>query len=353
MRLEYKYRYNFLNYNSILLNLFNDFKKDKIDTANKHIILHMLGPSPDLANFDYRRFKLFKYLNMNKNSDTVIIPIFTEDIRYLRQKSINIIKQAEICIISNPNILYPLLVLLNPDCKIYYDKTDYWKCDDSEAIEKADKIICSSKFIYDELPEFAKLKANVVINGSTRSEIIHCNNKFDKLSAVYAGIYLNKVDLKYLYNFIKNNSGIDVYLFCCNNKNLDEEAMEYYDLITTLPNVIINDVIDYNDLLKFLSRCHVGLLPLRNDNKWTKGMFSLKIFDYLIADIPCYYINSDNYNDFDGICCFNGDKYDIKEVVSLWNKSNIDKNKILKDNLWENKFKEIVNIFGLKGYLKS
>lgn len=306
--------------------------------VEERYLLQLLGSGSQ--SFDYRRFKLNRF--MSKNLSIKIIPHFGNC--YFNQE----LSKVKYVVASHPYGFDEIFPKLPKDCKIFYDKTDYWDnrlttSNDINLIKRANLITCSSEFIYEHLPS---KKTLLVENGCDFSLFPNKNiRKHKRPSAIYVGYPLNKLDVNNIIKLAKENPGIDFYIFCQDYDKDNKIHIEEYEL-DKFGNIFWHSPLPYEEIINEIAKCHVGLILLKDDTDWTKGMFSLKVWDYLKCGIPVYYSNSINYQKYDGKYCFNENKYDIKDVINIKLDEN-ELNELLEQERWENKFNIILKYYGL------
>ena len=301
-------------------------------------ILQTIGKTPT-RYLSYRRHLLRNWLNDNFN-----YPVYSYTYGPFFQ-DYSLIKYF---IVSHPDDFNFFYDKLPKGCKIFYDKTDYWQWDDKnrdkKIIEAADKITCSSKYIYNSLP---KEKTLLVENGLNYFKPDDSIKKFDKKTAIYVGYPLDKFNVMLLKKIAIENPDMNFLVFVESMDKKNKLNIQDYNL-KACGNIFLKEPIeDKQEVFNWIQKCHVGLILLKNDSDWNKGMFSLKFWDYLSCHIPVYHNCELNYDSYEGKYCFSTKKYTIKDVLNKkMDLAELDKT--LKENDWNNKFKQIIDFYGIK-----
>ena len=175
-------------------------------------------------------------------------------------------------------------------CKIIYDRSDYWNYLDNnrnnecenELLKRADLVINSSKFLYEDSLKYNK-NSLLIENGTNDYFVPHSN---DENSVVYIG-RSRKIDFDKLINLCNNNKTwkFKIILNYFNSKEIE--------LIKSIPNIEIFTRLSYQECIKMISKSKFGLILLDEKNDFNKGMLSLKYFDYLKEGLITI---SNNYN---------------------------------------------------------
>lgn len=184
---------------------------------------------------------------------------------------------CHILYISFPLEVKPLLALGHADIVIY-DRTDYWPdCvgktlqeGDLAALRRADIVICSSQFIYDKTVEWYNDKSKVIPvhliqNGGTRYDVSY---KGDIDRYAYAGRDSIKVDYDWMNSLDKE---VDLY-----GDFPEEKATD---------RIHLKGMLDEKEMVEKLTHYKAGLMAF-TESDWTKGMFPIKLYNYLNAGLP-------------------------------------------------------------------
>lgn len=205
-------------------------------------------------------------------------------------KNIEIKPRHKLLILSDPNKDW-LDYARSKGLKVVYDRSDAWFAlfdydkndklhrisDDLYCCEKADLVVCSSKWLYNHTyNENKKYIPNSYIYQEYRDV-----EKYEKPTAIYAGIAANKLDFDYLRELIDSNKDIDFKLYV-QDIGFPEDLAKY-----------LCPIVDTNAIFEEMLKCHYALLPL-NSSDWASGMLPLKTFQYLNAHIPILCSNTWN-----------------------------------------------------------
>jgi len=297
-------------------NIFSPFSNTKIVYISYKFDLYSV----------YRRSKLRDYLMKNYSKEACILEDSILDISFEREKLETFLVYHRPLIIVNKGFNYKNVDFLKyakeKGCKIVYDKydTDY---EDEEIQKVADLCIASSKEIFNNELQYAKLKIEIP-NGCDVKEI-NCKEKYSRKTAVYTGANSNKIDFKMLDKIARKNKDWDVKIFTY-------DGYKYKD---KYKHLIFEEPLEQEQLAEELSKCHLGL-NLIEYNENTKGQLSDKFFNYCNARIPTliYKEFEDNYKEFSP-CYKIFKKYDLDKYTE-----NNDEvyNKILGQCDWSNRF---------------
>ena len=189
-----------------------------------------------------------------------------------------------------------------------YDRTDNWTgsgADESWILDRADIVICSSKWLYNDTKgKYPEKKVFYVPNGNFDFE--KENPEKQGKTAIYAGRKLNKVNMEELSRTAKENPEWTIKVFAENS-----------DWLTMLaPNIEPHDFTDAQQIFRECEKCSVGLCLL-TENDYTKGMLPNKVFLYGNAGIPCAYsgIPDENVEDY-GWCVKMSGKTSLDDIAS-------------------------------------
>lgn len=261
------------------------------DIPEYYDVVHYIGRSN--ANV-YRRHKLNDYLKRKWSVAT------------LYEGSVDL-TNVKFIVISDPRGADELVN--KAECPIYYDKTDSWEAltdhVDTELIEKAAVVTCSSKAIY----ESVECKNKYLLPNAADSYKYYPVNKHD--IAVYVGKAENKIDYDY-----------------CQKLKEEHPDFKFVSIGVKIPGFEYMDFMPAKEMNKFLRKCRIGLVPLVN-NAYTHGQFNLKVWNYIQNKLPV--IVTDKYN-YDG----------IKNVHIEWTTDFVEE----EVPLWEDLFERMIEIWG-------
>ena len=277
----------------------------------------------------YRKQRFNEYLHTLKN-----VNFYSN--RYCYDDTFDYSK-IDIAIISYAYYYIGILSALRDDCWIHYDRTDFWsanplmKSNEEILFQKANSISCSSQYLYDTLPDYAKKKAFIVENAANIDKFKFADKKKDKKTAIYAGFSYDKINWNQIKTLAEKNLDWDIEIFI-----KEYNKLELSEEMKNLPsNITIRSIIPYQKLMTEMSSCHVGLIPLKDDD-WEKGMFSLKYFDYVKAHIPAMCWDMTNYHNYEQTA-FDASKYSLDDLYNM----NIDDSvyqSIYNNNQWKSRF---------------
>lgn len=285
-------------------------------------IVHVIGDTRIIH--EYRRYRLNKWLtNLYGDKVTTYNSI---------EPSIVNVYNSNI-ILSKPILPIKLINLLHRQNNfILFDRTDNWgACDvhnkyrELEVIKASDVVTNSAHYLYED-SLVSNTNSKLVTNGCTDVMPIY-GYKFDKPTAIYAGVNSNKLNIPFIESLAELHPDWN-FLILLNN----EVRFKH-------PNIILSTYIsDIDAYYNILSRCHVGLIPFY-DTGWTRGMLPLKVYDYMKAHLPIYYLNCNECKWFSDVA-YNANEYQLDKLPSV----SIDTfDRHINDNLWDKKFSEIVS----------
>lgn len=317
-------------------------------------ILHVIKEN---TKFKYRRYRFDEWLKKHTDYEILTKTYNIEDCKLKKIESSDILTNITLSdfqyiIFSSPDIFNLVGRNIPSSCIVFYNKEDFWngydkylsKDVDYPLVTRADKIVCSSKFIYDRLP---KDKTLLVENGADISYFPVAKTKTGRKKVIYISTSsVKKIDGNILRRDAIENPDMDFYIYV-NFYNRRGIKLNRYITEFSLPNnVYFPEIVSYNEILEKVSECDIGYLPMANTD-WAAGMFTLKFWDYMKCNIPTYYYNSDNYYNYDDKFAFNAKKYKLKDMLSV--KLDRDETKALcYKNQWEFKFQEIADYYGFK-----
>ena len=267
----------------------------------------------------YRRFKLNDFLKERFIVDTV----------HAGNSPFN--KNYKTIIVSDARSWFiPLYMYKENGTKIIYDRTDDWtalnnrnKSSENELFNLADLITCSSRSLYESLPDFAKKKAKIIYNGTKVREYTPVE-KFSKKTAVYAGCSPLKIDFNVLKKLANKNPDWNINIYGVGN-------IKYQEMPS---NVSFFAFVDEDTLFRILCKSHIGLIPFLG-NPWDKGMLPLKLFNYANAHIPTVFWNSENCKDFPEIA-IEASSWDLDTYLN----TEMDYDSVLASCDWEKRLDE-------------
>jgi len=108
------------------------------------------------------------------------------------------------------------------------------------------------------------------------------NVKIKKKIAVYHGVLSDyKINLNFLYRVIKNNYETEFWIVGEERENQNSQIIKK---IKRLRNTKFFGYIPYKKIPTILSRCSIGLLPLKI-NKYTEHMSPMKYYEYISSGL--------------------------------------------------------------------
>lgn len=228
-------------------------------------IVHYIGNTKKSI---YRRHKLNEYLKQKYTVSTIRLGVAP-------------MSEGQVLVISDPRGSDALVAeAIKHSCKIVYDRTDNWRglpespfCED-EILEKASVVICSSKWLYDDLDGEHSNKVVLIESGADEFEWKETEKRD---IAVYVGSAEGKVDEEY-----------------CSMLKEEHPDFQFVSIGYDIPGFMNYKFMDKDLMMKYLSKCKVGLIPLKDD-AYRAGQFNLKIWDYIQAHLAVVTTNDYNY----------------------------------------------------------
>lgn len=233
---------------------------------NYYQVVHYIGPTQ--TKIKYRRHHLNEYLRESYSVKTL----------YISDKW-DLLKKPGCLIVSAPQgaetIVSKAISLQVP---IYYDRTDYWNASDKynghiedELLKNAKVITCSSRYLADITKNGIRID-----NGA---EPFNYTNTNKENIAVYIGKEDHKLDLD-----------------LCEKWRKEYPDYRFVSIGTNIPNYENLPYMKKSELMKFLSKCKLGLIPLK-DTEYCKAQFNLKYWDYKQAGLDILLNIPYNYED--------------------------------------------------------
>lgn len=165
---------------------------------------------------------------------------------------------------------------------LVYDRTDNWTAHNGAEkylIEKANIVINSSEWLYNDSKSKRGVNTYYIPNGCTKFNPIEGAEKTDRY--VYLGNNcFDKIDLEEM-----NKYPTDVY-----GKYVDVALLKDY------PNLEYKGFLEEKDFPTVLPKYKGGLIPFKKDD-WTAGMLPIKYFVYKSAGLPV--ISTYDYGDIE------------------------------------------------------
>ena len=262
---------------------------DATDGDTSARICHIVSKNPgkDIIPV-YRRVFLNKYLTAKYGDDIV---------------TNKYVGKFDKMIISQPFDVFPVAR------QVIFDRSDNWsgvnennREMDETVMRAADKIICSSRWLYRDTEEWLRknrpddgVRLYYVPNGNVMFPYPERVEKFSRKTAIYIGQNIGKLDMTTLSLLCRTHPEWDFMLY-------GQGATE----LRSLPqNLFVHEPVTQEEIFPVLCRCHCGLILL-NGTAWTVGMLSNKLFSYINARIPTVYsgVPAVNYADYEGKVAF-------------------------------------------------
>ncbi|MBD74005.1 MAG: hypothetical protein CMM96_00710 [Rickettsiales bacterium] len=205
--------------------------------------------------------------------------------------------------------------------------------------KKFKKVIVTHKNLLNDFPE-AIVENNCIPSFINLQKL----QKFRKKDQVcFIGTISDmKVDVKKLQSFILNNSN-KKFVFCGPIKN-----NKFLSFVETQKNVEYKGLLSFENAFKISQESKYGLMPFRK-NEYTDSMFSMKFFEYILAN--CIVLST-KIKMFDGLDKnFKINFIDLDETIlgdlNYTKNDNSIRNKIINEYSYASRIKRL----RLKGYL--
>ena len=255
------------------------------DVPEDYEVVQFVGNTAKGLNI-YRRQKLNAYLKKHYKVATVYKgSVDTSNCKFI--------------IISDPREADELIE--KAQCPIYYDKTDMWDAlvdgIDEAVLNKATGVFCSSRFIYANTEH----KNKVLLENAANYYQYPFDRVYEKENiAVYVGRAENKVDVEY-----------------CDKLRQEHPDFKFVSIGLEIPGFENIPAMNWEDMMKYLQKCKVGLVPLK-DNAYTAGQFNLKVWDYILNKMPVIVTNDYNYKNIKNVHKEWTTEF-VEEPITYWN----------------------------------
>lgn len=219
-------------------------------------------------------------------------------------------------------------------------------------VKKANKITCSSDYLYNNISNLYKVTGNVYVfeNGVEYELFEHIPNVVeeekmnnDKVVLGFIGGLKPKLDFRLLQLVMEKKKHWQLLLVGPDGTNGDPK----FEHLSGMENVTWTDKVPPSEVPKYMEKITIGVLPYK-ESEYNNAVFPLKLFEFLGAGKPVvglnlpstekfkekdvyHYVSSDHDEDFIREC--------EALMVNVKNSSLVDKRKkIAKEKDWNNIF---------------
>ena len=248
--------------------------------------------------------------------------------------------------------------------EIFYDCTDNWvstrtstllsrmfnfliKQSEEHIARLSNSITTSSPFLYRKMKYFnenTRLVEHGILNDTICIGKIKNFRQEISTNFCYIGsITINKIDIDLLYRTFFAKA--DWNLLILGNIDSTVLKLENCRLLLSLENVSWMGLVSKSDLRSFTKDIYIGILPYK-DNSFTKGIFPLKLKEYIALGLRIVSVNLELPDNYDGLLLRSVADVDlfIDEVECFINESkniSFDYDDFLKNSTWTNQFSKM------------
>jgi len=219
-------------------------------------------------------------------------------------------------------------------------------------MEMADAVIVTSLGLYESKKQFNK-QCFIVKNAANIdlfSKAFKNNTNYTNTTVGYIGSIDNRLDYELLEYLISNMQDTN-FVFVGRVVSIKEVGM-----LSKYKNVTFHGAREVQDLPGFLENFSVGIIPFVK-NQFTKGIYPLKINEYLATGLPVVTTNFSHLEDFENIISVANSKEEFRskivyELAHDNEKKRFTRFEAAKLNSWEERVEEISEIIKkLEAYL--
>jgi teichuronic acid biosynthesis glycosyltransferase TuaH len=200
----------------------------------------------------------------------------------------------------------PELASLDEWDAVVYDCSDYWPsappgeitpqwngrrgrlaAAERVIVTRADVLFASSSFLVDHLRSRYGKSARLIENGVEQASFRLAAASEDARLAeiprprlVFSGTMKSKIDFELLSGMAAARPEWSIVLL-----GPDSDGLSAFQALLQQPNVHWLGYVSSNQVASYLKSCDLGLLPYR-DAEYNRGVFPLKLFEYLAAGLP-------------------------------------------------------------------